>query len=134
MIDSQMVKDILGAIGEGEYVGVTLPPLIERFLGDFNQAAPNDIEKFTYHMDELFEAGLFKAKDLRPELGWGLSRGLGNQYEMLDTTLVLTPIGGETLEELRKSKGMEKLKQAMRSAGALAGTEALKYGIGALLR
>lgn len=132
MLKPELVKDILDTIGEGEYVGVQVDWLFDKFVGDPDEAGENETQKFVYHMDELFNAGLFKARNLDPRHGWGLSQGIGGSYSITNVNLVLTPIGGETLEELKKPKGLQKFMDAIRGAGAVAGSEAVRYGIGSL--
>lgn len=43
-------------------------------------------------------------------------------------------VGAEVLKELNKPKGLDRLIQAIRSAGSVTGQEALKYGIGELFK
>ncbi|BBI50686.1 hypothetical protein HORIV_31070 [Vreelandella olivaria] len=58
--------------------------------------------------------------------------GRGRSYA--NTHLILTPVGAEVLKELNKPKGLDRLIQAIRSAGPVTGQEALKYGIGELFK
>ena len=137
MPDPKMMKDLLQCIGEGSYVGTPNTELLEKFLGDFDSADENTIEKFMYHMDELFSAGLFRAKHLAVEHGWGAGSGIDGDVSIAETNLVLSPVGSEVLEELSKPKGLESFKSAIRNVGvtsAVAGTEAVKYAIGELLK
>lgn len=134
MIDTKMVKDLLQAIGEGQYVGTPNTKLTDAFVGDFEEADENAREKFIYHMDELFSADLYRSKDLGDEYGWGAISGIDGCISIAETNLVLTPVGGEVLEELMKPKGLERMKSAIRSVGAMAGSEAVKYAVGELLK
>lgn len=134
MIDATLVKNILRSIGEGQYIGTPTTKLINELVGDLEEADANTIEKFIYHMDELFEAGLFRAKNLGHEHGWGANVYVDGDVDFEKTMLVLSPIGGEILEELSKPKGLERLKSSIRNVGAVAGTEAVKYAIGELLK
>lgn len=130
MLDEQLVKDLLESIGEGQYIGTSAVELMEQHKGDGSE---NDTEKFIYHMDELFDAGLYKVKSLKAEYRWGMTRGLGNAIDLTDVRLVLTPLGGEVLEELRKPKGLERLKNSIRTVGAMAGSEAVRHAVANLL-
>ncbi|MBL1267663.1 MAG: hypothetical protein COA87_007925 [Halomonas sp.] len=135
MLQPALVQQILEAIGEGEYVGTRLGQLYKQFVGDDVQAASeNEYLKFVYHMDEIYDAGLIKNRDLKPEYRWGQSRELGGGRSYANVHLILTPVGAEVLKELNKPKGLERLIQAVRSAGAVAGQEALKYGISELFK
>lgn len=135
MLQPSLVKQILKAIGDGEYVGARLPRLYKQFVGEDAQAADeNDYLKFIYHMDEIYDAGLIKTRDLKPQYRWGKSAELGGGRSYLDVHLILTPVGAEVLKELSKPKGLDRFIQAIRSSGAVAGQEALKYGIGELFK
>lgn len=65
MLDTQVVKELLGEIGEGAYVGTSGAKMIDKLVGNFRVAEANDVEKFTCHMEEMFAARLFRAKDIR---------------------------------------------------------------------
>lgn len=134
MIDTQLVIAILKEIGDGQYIGTPSHEVIERVIGDFDDASENEQEKLVYHMDELHDAGLFRAKGINPENGWGFNRSLGGDYINTNPHLVLTPFGGEALEELGKPKGIERFKAAIRASGTLVGAEAVKYAVGELFK
>ncbi|SHL51804.1 hypothetical protein [Halomonas caseinilytica] len=130
MLQPKMVKEILEEIGKGEYVGTPLGDLYRKFVGEDVQGADeNTYRKFLYHMDEMFDAGLFKCRDLNERHRWGKSNGIGNGRSYTNVNLLLTPLGAEALQELSKPKGFEKLVEGMRTAGTMAGQEALKYAI-----
>lgn len=130
MLDTSFMKQLLQAIGDTQYEGIRTGDLINATFPSGTQ--DNDFLRFKYHMDEMWQAGLIKGRDGPGSNGWGYS-GRGPNFTLISIPLVLTPIGSELLTELNKPKGLERLKQAMRSAGALAGTEALRHGVGALL-
>ena len=135
MLQPAMVKDILDQIGQGEYVGTPLGNLYTRFIGKNVQAAEeNDYFKFVYHMDELYDAGLFKTRDLDPHRRWGQSGAIGRVRGYTNVTLILTPLGAEVLKELKKPKGLDRLIQGIRSTGAVGGQEALRYALGELFK
>lgn len=134
MIDTHFVQAILKAIGDGQYVGTRVHDVIGRVIGDFDNASENEQEKFVYHMDELFKANLFRAKDLGRQYGWGFRKALGGDYTSTNAQLVLTPIGGEALEELQKPKGLERFKVAIRTAGVTAGHEVIKFALSELFK
>jgi len=135
MLQPAMVKDILEEIGQGEYVGTPLRELYTRFVGEDVQAAEeNDYFKFVYHMDELYNAGLFKTRNLNPRHRWGQSEALGGVRSYSNVPLLLTPLGSEVLKELNKPKGLDRLIQGIRSAGSVAGQEALRHGLSELFK
>ncbi|WNL39816.1 hypothetical protein RN346_04470 [Halomonas sp. PAMB 3232] len=135
MLKPELVKEILQMIGDGEYVGTPLGDLYKHFLNeDIKGASENEFQKFVYHMDELFDAELFKTRNLNAQRRWGKSQSVGGSRSYANVPLVLTPLGGEVLKELNKPKGLERLMQGIRSAGSAAGQEALKYGVKELFR
>lgn len=138
MLDAAYLRDLLEALGNASYTGVKNHELQERFAPEGNEDEVVEFseagQKFKYHMDEAWNAGLIRDRDNSTADYWGLKVGAGGDWFFVSRPLVLTPLGGELLEELNKPKGLERLKQAMRNAGAAAGTEALKFGIGAILQ
>ncbi|MCE8027556.1 hypothetical protein HOP54_02480 [Halomonas daqingensis] len=130
MLDTTYLKDLLQTIGNSRYEGIDTGKLVDASLGqDFDDA---DFLKFKYHMDEMWQAGLVRGRDGPGKNGWGY-QGSAPRIMLVPIPLVLSPVGSELLAELQKPKGLERFKQAIRSVGATAGTEALKYGIGELL-
>lgn len=135
MLQPSMVKSILEKIGKGEYVGTPLCDIYTHFVGqDLQAAEENDYLKFVYHMDQLYDAGLFEPRNISSKNRWGKSQSLGDTRSYTNVNLLLTPIGSEVLKELNKPKGLEKFIQSIRSAGATAGKEALRYGVSDLLK
>lgn len=135
MLQPTMVREILEQIGQGKYIGTPLAELHTAFVGkDLNTATENDYLKFVYHMDELYNAGLFKPRDFNAKHRWGRSEAIGGSRSYANVNLILTPIGAEVLVELNKPKGLDKLIQGIRSAGAAAGQEALRYGVSDLFK
>ncbi|SFU79583.1 hypothetical protein [Halomonas korlensis] len=131
MLDSQYMKDLLQSLNDGGYVGVKNDSLWHQFVGD-DDDQQGQAHKFVYHMDELYGAGLMRQRSSQAD-GWGHCPTLSGNFDIASVPLVLTPLGQELLEELNKPKGLERFKQALRSAGATAGTEAVRYATGAML-
>lgn len=138
MLDAAYLRELLETLGNASYAGVKNHELQERFAPEINGDEGVEFSeaglKFKYHMDEAWNVGLIRDRDNRSADYWGLKVGAGGNWFFMSRPLVLTPLGGELLEELNQPKGLERLKQAMRNAGSAAGTEALKFGIGALLK
>ncbi|KZC99633.1 MULTISPECIES: hypothetical protein [unclassified Thalassospira] len=137
MLDASYLRDMLSFVEEGSYTGVTNEALVRCFAPDiFDKAVQQseDFAKFKYHMDEAWGAGLIRRRDSRGGDDWGVRFGSSGSVALTRVDLVLTPIGGEALAEMRKSKGAERLVDALKSAGGVAGREALSQGIAALLR
>jgi hypothetical protein len=137
MLDAAYFKELLDTLGNASYMGVKTSDLMERFATDgegkraeFSETA----QKFKYHMDEAWNAGLIRDRDNSTAENWGLKVGATGNWVYQNRPLVLTPLGGELLKELNKPKGLERLKQALRNAGSAAGTEALKFGIDEILK
>lgn len=137
MLDAAYLRELLETLGNASYMGIKTSELMERFAPngedkrvEFSEAG----QKFKYHMDEAWNAGLIRDRDDSRADYWGLKVGAAGHWVFQSRPLVLTPLGGELLDELNQPKGLERLKQAMRHAGSAAGTEALKLGIGALLK
>ncbi|HCR99165.1 MULTISPECIES: DUF2513 domain-containing protein [Halomonas] len=135
MLKPELVREILQKIGDGEYVGTPLGDLHKQILNnDISGADENEYQKFVYHMDELYDAGLFKTRNLGAQNRWGQSKSVSNTRSYTNVPLLLTPLGAEVLKELNKPKGLERLIQGIRSAGSVTGQEALKYGVKELFR
>lgn len=131
MIDLDYLKNVLQNISDGSYSGIETNSLIDKVVGsDFED---DEFLKFKYHMDEAWEAGLLKGRDGPGANGWGY-QGKAPRITLISIPLVLTPIGSDTLAEMKKPKGLERLKMAVLSAGGTAGTEGLRMGVGEFLR
>lgn len=136
MLDTAYLKQLLELVGSKAYLGIDNAELMGHLAPDegqpieFTEAG----QKFKYHMDEAWKAGLIRDRDDVTAMDWGLMVGASGHWAYRGKQLVLSPVGGELLEELGKPKGLERLKQAVRSGGAVAGTEALRVGVAALLK
>lgn len=131
MLDVDFMRQVLQLIGNAKYQGIESNDLIEEVLGQ--GFSDDEFLKLKYHMDEMWAAGLIKGRDGPGKNGWGY-QGRPPRIMIMSIPLVLTPIGSELLQELNKPKGLDRLTTALRSAGGVAGTEALKAAIGALLK
>lgn len=131
MLNMDYMKQLLQAIGNARYEGVETDRLVYSTIGE--DCSDEDFLELKYHLDEMWEAGLIRGREGPGKNGWGY-QGRPPRVMLLPIPLVLTPIGSELLEELNKPKGLERLKQAIRNVGGTTGTEALKFGIGELLR
>ncbi|GHB24534.1 hypothetical protein [Salinicola rhizosphaerae] len=131
MLEIEYLKQLLQRIGAAKYTGIESNYLVYAALGE--NFSDEEFLKLKYHMDEIWEAGLIKGRDGPGKNGWGY-QGKPPRMMLIPIPLVLTPIGSELLQELNKPKGLERLKTAMRSVGGIAGSEALKAAIGALLK
>lgn len=136
MLDTAYLKQLLEIVGNASYMGVENGHLMEKLAPEKDQPVESTEEgqKFKYHMDEAWAAGLIRDRDDSSIEHWGLKIGASGDWFYVARSLVLTPLGGELLEELSKPKGLERLKQGIRNAGAAAGSEALRFGVGALLK
>lgn len=131
MLETDFIKEALEVIGNSKYRGIESSELLEALLGsDFDD---DDFLKAKYHLDEMWDAGLFKGRDGPGKNGWGY-QGEVPRVLLLPIPLVLTPIGAELLEELNKPKGLERFKNAIRSAGSVAGSEAVRFAVGELFK
>lgn len=127
MIDPQYLNSILEELELGRYSGVKNTSILKKI-------APNeeDRDKFIYHMDEIWNAGLARTKNPMRVSRWGFEQHFGgSSINTLD--LVLTPLGAEVRAELSKSKGFERFKLLIRTAGTAAGAQAFKVAIDNLL-
>lgn len=131
MLDMDYVKQLLQMIGKASYRGVDTSKLVSEFLG--RVPSHDELLKFKYHMDEIWDAGLIKGRDGPGENGWGYQYHRQNMV-LVPIPIVLTPLGSELLKELSKPRGAERLKNALRTAGSIAGTEAFKQAVGELLK
>lgn len=136
MLDTAYLKQLLEAIGSKAYLGMDNGKLMEYLAPDEGQPIEftEGGQKFKYHMDEAWKAGLIRDRDDVSAKDWGLIVGASGHWAYRGKQLVLSPVGGELLEELNKPKGLERMKQAVRSVGAAAGTEALRVGVADLLK
>lgn len=139
MLDAEYFTRLLQAVGDASYMGVSNTELFDRFVekpeDGIEEATTLSGQKFKYHMDEAWMAGLIRPRDgsaLEPDWGLKMYAG-GRHWGLMSKQLVLTPIGAETLAELKKPKGLEKFKGALRGVGAEAGKEAVKAAVGFLL-
>lgn len=131
MLEMEYLKEILQTIGDTRYEGINTDKLIESKTGKCPDNS--DFLKFKYHMDEMWDAGLIKGRNEPGNHKWGYQYGLSDLM-IINVPLVLTPVGSELLAELKKPKGLERLKQAFRSVAGIAGSEALRAGVGELLK
>ncbi|PAU76546.1 hypothetical protein [Halomonas salipaludis] len=136
MLDTAYLKQLLELVGDKGYLGIDNGDLMNHLAPDEGQPVEFTEmgQQFKYHMDEAWMAGLIRDRDDVTAKDWGLVVGVSGHWAYRGKQLVLSPIGGELLEELGKPKGLERLKQAVRSAGAAAGTEALRAGVAELLK
>ncbi|REC94916.1 hypothetical protein [Kushneria indalinina] len=136
MLDPAYLKSLLTLINDKHYTGMHAADLADELAPE--SEAPIEFteagHKFKYHMDEARQAGLIRQRDKPSADGWGLFVSVDGHWSFTCVALVLTPVGGEFLEELNKPKGIERLKNGLRSVGAAAGTEALKFGVAEVLK
>lgn len=138
MLDVDFLKEILERINTSPYSGVSTKHLFDEFaekeaIAEGEKHSESEY-KFKYHMDEAWSAGLIRSRNSMDNRNWGLTVNVNNDWIFVSKTLVLTPLGCEFLKELNQPKGPERLIKALRSAGSTAGKEALRVGVGVLLK
>lgn len=125
MLDADYLKTLLKHFESASYSGVANTDVGQLML-DKDKNETDEENKFIYHMDEVWSAGFIRWKDNLAVKRWGLIQSGDGQTTYTVQPLVLTPAGQAFIDELSKSKGMERFKAAMRTTGLAAGAEALK--------
>lgn len=131
MIDAEYLKEILVYAKKGSYAGFSNLSLKNTLCAD--DSAEGDFDKFKYHMDEIWSAGLFRRhSSTSKSSGWGIIGAQGG-YTLIECQLVLTPAGDILLSELNSSEGFTKFLGVLKKSAAIAGEEAFKFAINKLL-
>ncbi|WP_222847945.1 hypothetical protein, partial [Haloferax sp. KTX1] len=100
MLDNKYLLELLRAIAESPYQGISNLQLVEKFIGPAASVPDNDPDsayKFRYHMEEIWRAGLIRNRDTNSE-SWGLSLSASGSWMIMQMHLVLSPSGGALLE------------------------------------
>lgn len=113
MIDADYLKKILSIISEKSYDGIASNKLMEQVCDANLENIPDvDLNKFKYHMDELWRGGLIIDYYSLNGDNWGYS--FDDEGMTLDTRqLLLSPVGGQFYIELCKPTGVKKFKKAL---------------------
>jgi hypothetical protein len=131
MIDAEYLKEILVFAKKGSYAGFSSSSLRKTLCSD--DSAEGDFDKFKYHMDEIWSAGLFRRhSSTSKSSGWGIIETRSG-YTIFECQLVLTPAGDILLSELNSSEGFTRFLGVLKKGAAIAGEEALKFAINKLL-
>lgn len=125
MLDADYLQCLLAHFEKASYSGVTNTD-VGKLMVDRDKDEADEVAKFIYHMDEVWNAGLIRWKDQLVLKRWGLSQSPDGQHTFSSYPLVLTPAGQAFIDELSKTSGMERFKAAMKTTGLAAGAEALK--------
>ncbi|WP_423187095.1 hypothetical protein ACO1PK_02435 [Alishewanella sp. d11] len=113
MIDAEYLKKILSLVSEKNYDGIASDKLMEQVCNaDLANISDGDMNKFKYHMDELWRSGLIIDYLSTNGDNWGYQF---NDEEMtLDCKqLLLSPVGGQFYIELCTPTGVKKFKEAL---------------------
>ncbi|MDP5206348.1 hypothetical protein [Alishewanella sp. SMS8] len=113
MIDADYLKKILGTIDETKYDGIASDKLMEQVCeAKLKDISDVDINKFKYHMDELWRSGLIIDYYSMHGDNWGYI--LSDEGITLNIRqLLLSPVGGQFYIELCKPTGVKKFKKAL---------------------
>jgi hypothetical protein len=127
MIDIEYLKKGLSFAKSNAYNGFTSDDLLSHLEG--KDCDDEKFNKFVYHMDESWSAGLYRRKSSSSSSsGWGLT-GSSSGYSLIAVDLVLTPAGDSLLSELNTPKGLQKLAALIKKGSGIAGVEAFKYAL-----
>lgn len=88
-----------------------------------------ELDKFIYHMDEIWNSELIRWKHDCSLQRWGLVNSDDKQKTFINEPLVLTPAGSAFIEKLNQDNGISKFKELLKSSSILAGKQALAAAI-----
>lgn len=113
MIDAEYLKKILGLVSQKSYNGIASDKLMEQVCNDnLANISDMDMNKFKYHMDELWRSKLIIDYFSANGDNWGYK--LNDEGMTLDCRqLLLSPVGDQFYKELCTPTGIKKFKEAL---------------------
>ncbi|MFC0444345.1 hypothetical protein ACFOD1_03445 [Pseudidiomarina halophila] len=121
MIDTAYLQELLTIAKQKGYEGLPAKDIWDNCCSS-EDSNSQEVMKFIYHMDAIWDSGLINWKDNLQIERWGFTDHGHGELTLTASNLVLTSTGHALAEKLSTDSKLKRFTQLVKSAGVTAGT------------